>query len=226
MIKQYIKKGPITKTDYWFSKKVKPSIFSSYFQSSYDGKVIGMKSKEFYTSHINLIEDLEIIKEKFDKGTAYEIRRALKDGVVTEIFNDKDKFIEFFNDFAKAKGISGTTSNYNSFENDIIMTKAMFEDEVLVMHSYVVDDNRARLYMSCSKYLEITDKGKRALVGRANRYLHFKDIETFKEKGLQIYDFGGYAKDTEDKYLMGINKFKLGFGGFIVKEYNYTPLWL
>ncbi len=226
MIKQYIKKGPITKTDYWFADKVRPTLFSSFFQSSYNEKVMGMRRKEFYTSHINLKEDIEQIKGKFDKGTAYEIRRAIKDGVVTEIFEDKSKFINFFNDFAKAKGIKGTSSNYNLFERDIVMTKAIFEDEVLVMHSYLVDDNRARLYMSCSKYLEIADKGKRALLGRANRYLHFKDIEMFKDNGLQIYDFGGYAKDTEDKYLIGINKFKLGFGGSIVKEYNYAPLWI
>ncbi len=226
MVKQYIKKGPITKIDYWFADRVKLSFFSSYFQSSYSGKVLGMKRKEFYTTHINLDKNLEEIKEEFDKGTAYEIRRAFKEKISAEVFKDKEEFIEFFNNFSKAKGIQGTSLNYNLLEKDIVMTKALHNDQVLVMHSYIIDNNRARLYMSCSKYLEINDKAKRALLGRANRYLHFKDIEMFKNMGLRIYDFGGYSKETKDKYLLGINKFKLGFGGEIIKEYNHIPLWL
>jgi lipid II:glycine glycyltransferase (peptidoglycan interpeptide bridge formation enzyme) len=225
MLKQYIKKGPFTKTDYWFNKEVKLSFLSNYFQSSYDGSPIGMKKSEFYTIHINLQDELEEIKQNFDKGTAYEIRRAVKDGITSEASEDKDAFIKFYNTFAEAKGIEGTSVNYNMFENEIIITKAIFEGEDLVMHSYITDKIRARLYMSCSKYLETEDKTKRALLGRANRYLHFKDIEMFKMNGLKFYDFGGYTKDTENKYLIGINKFKLGFGGKIITEYNYSPFW-
>jgi lipid II:glycine glycyltransferase (peptidoglycan interpeptide bridge formation enzyme) len=105
------------------------------------------------------------------------------------------------------------------------MTKAVLDSETLVMHSYIVDEERARLYMSCSQYLTTLDKQKRALLGRGNRYLHYKDIEIFKKKKLLIYDLGGYAKDTTDKYLIGINKFKMGLGGTIVKEYHHTPFW-
>jgi lipid II:glycine glycyltransferase (peptidoglycan interpeptide bridge formation enzyme) len=113
MVKQFIKKGPITKTDYWFAKKIKPSFLSSYFQSSFDGKIFGMKRKENYTIHINLKDDLEVIKGKFDKGTAYEVRRAEKDGITMEIVHDKTEFVDFYNSFAKAKGLEGTSLEYN-----------------------------------------------------------------------------------------------------------------
>ena len=55
-----------------------------------------------------------------------------------------------------------------------------------------------------------------------------KDIFYFKEKGFKIYDFGGFAKDTNDESLKGINNYKLLFGGKVVPctdyySYNY---WL
>ena len=71
MVKQFIKKGPITKTDYWFAEKVKPSLLSSFMQSSYSGKVLGMNKAEFFTIHIDLTLELEEIKKGFNKTTAY-----------------------------------------------------------------------------------------------------------------------------------------------------------
>jgi len=64
------------------------------------------------------------------------------------------------------------------------------------------------------------------VVGRANRFLHYEDIRYFKEHGYETYDLGGYAKDTQDPKLQGINVFKESFGGTIVEQYNYySPLY-
>jgi len=49
----------------------------------------------------------------------------------------------------------------------------------------------------------------RNLVGRANKYLTVKNILHFKEEGYKTFDFGGYAKDTSDESLKGINNYKL-----------------
>ena len=46
-------------------------------------------------------------------------------------------------------------------------------------------------------------------------------MEYFKVHGFSIYDFGGYAYNTQDIQKQGINKFKLSFGGEIVKYYDY-----
>ena len=225
MLTQKIKKGVITKKDFWFSEKPERSLLSSYMQSPVKQDIKGMDCKSFFTLHIDLSQSLDDIKASFDKGTSYEIRRAEKDGIKCSSDYSLDYFIEFFNEFAKAKGIQETSSNYNQFDQPVRITAACFEDEVFVMHSYMTDGTRARLLMSSSLYLSEADSKKRALIGRANRLLHFFDIETFKAEGYRIYDFGGYAKSTEDKFLQGINKFKMGFGGELIEEYNYTPSW-
>jgi len=58
----------------------------------------------------------------------------------------------------------------------------------------------------------------RNLVGRANKYLTVKNILHFKEEGYKTFDFGGYAKDTSDESLKGINNYKLLFGGTVVES--------
>ena len=61
----------------------------------------------------------------------------------------------------------------------------------------------------------------RNFIGRANKLLTVKDIFYFKSQGLKIFDFGGYAADTNDESLKGINNFKLLFGGKVVISANY-----
>ena len=39
-----------------------------------------------------------------------------------------------------------------------------------------------------------------------------------------MMDFGGYAENTDNKSLQGINEFKLSFGGHKVECENYQSL--
>ena len=90
------------------------------------------------------------------------------------------------------------------------------------MHSYIFDKEKKiiRLLHSASFY-ETDDKKIRNLIGMANRFLHFKDMQYFKEEGFETYDFGGYAYDTPDKHLQNINKFKSSFNGISTLQSNY-----
>jgi lipid II:glycine glycyltransferase (peptidoglycan interpeptide bridge formation enzyme) len=45
-----------------------------------------------------------------------------------------------------------------------------------------------------------------------------------KEKGYEHYDFGGIAKDTDNKSLEGINNFKIKFGGEVIEEHSYESI--
>jgi lipid II:glycine glycyltransferase (peptidoglycan interpeptide bridge formation enzyme) len=67
----------------------------------------------------------------------------------------------------------------------------------------------------------------RANIGLANRYLHYKDIEYFKEKKYKIYDFGGISKNKNEDEL-NIAKFKQGFGGreLFYADYISVLLWV
>jgi lipid II:glycine glycyltransferase (peptidoglycan interpeptide bridge formation enzyme) len=51
------------------------------------------------------------------------------------------------------------------------------------------------------------------MLSQANRYLVWKCILLFKEKGYKFYDMGGLSYDDN------IRRFKLGFGGKVVPVY-------
>ena len=55
------------------------------------------------------------------------------------------------------------------------------------------------------------DKDFQGLVGRANRLHHWKDMISFKSKGLDQYDFGGWYEGRKTRDRLKINQFKEGF---------------
>jgi lipid II:glycine glycyltransferase (peptidoglycan interpeptide bridge formation enzyme) len=228
MVEQRIKKGFLTKRDLWFSEQPGFQIVNSYYQSPIKTKIPGMQRSSFYTIHLDLTYDTEMLLAKMGKGTSYEIRRAEREGVRMQEESSLEEFIAFFNRFAYSKGIEGTSLNYLQYAPAMQITSAYVGSELLVMHSYIQDSNRTRLCMSASRVFETDEENKkyRNLIGYANRYLHFQDMLLYKKAGKFIYDFGGYAKDTQDKSLEGINEFKLNFGGHVVEEFNYRPMWL
>ena len=65
-------------------------------------------------------------------------------------------------------------------------------------------------------------------IAKKGMNLTVKNIQFFKDEGFSIFDFGGYAKDTEDESLKGINNYKLLFGGKVVEAVGYVsyPYWL
>ena len=62
----------------------------------------------------------------------------------------------------------------------------------------------------------------RALVGRANRWLHWQDMLRFKRMGMKRYDWGGLFEDESVPERAGLNRFKKDFGGQPVRTYDCT----
>ena len=94
-------------------------------------------------------------------------------------------------------------------------------------HVYVVDPSigRVRMIRSASLFRDL-DKPKQAVVGRANRFLHFQDMIHFRNEGLHQYDFGGYHLPSEQvsQDLRQVSDFKASFGGRLLAEANYLAL--
>ena len=55
-------------------------------------------------------------------------------------------------------------------------------------------------------------------IGRMNKYLHWKDIQYFKNNGFSRYEWGGI---TDPDKPNGIDKFKMEFGGRVIQCNNY-----
>jgi hypothetical protein len=184
----------------------------------------------FHTLHLNLLNSAEALLEAIDKQVRYEIRRSdTKDALTISVTATPDadalhSFESFYNHFAESKGLSACRYEYLlmlSGINGLIISNACDANgDCLVAHAYIVDGIRARLLHSASVFRDTVDKSERALHGRANRLLHWKDILHFKENGYNIYDFGGIGDLSQNPVLAGINEFKMKFGGTQVTEYN------
>ncbi|MBS1586539.1 MAG: peptidoglycan bridge formation glycyltransferase FemA/FemB family protein [Bacteroidetes bacterium] len=196
--------------------------FDAYVQCSSTDDFPGFKRTAKYTKIVDLQQNEEDLLKGFDKNTAYEVRRAAKEGLDIRTDVTEQDFLELYNSFADKKQL-GSVKDISTFRGHLQITGAFFENRTLVFHSYILDKDkkRVRLLHSASALYDEANANLKPLIGRANRYLHFMDMMYFKNEGFTEYDFGGYAKDTENESLKGINKFKDGFGGMLVEESNY-----
>lgn len=212
----------------WFAAKPQlwQCLTSYYKQSTYAGPVKGYYRVPFFTKLIDITKPIPVIESELENKTAYEIRRAIKDGVTVEVENDVKHFIGFYNAFAQTKHLKKIKSKLNNYNGQLIITKAVFEHNDVVMHAYVCDAalKRVRLLYSASLFRNESNTQFKATIGRANRLLHFNDMCFFKEQGYHTYDLGGYAMGTADEALARINQFKDGFGGILVEESDFLPL--
>lgn len=207
--------------EYWFANTVdKCNIFKIVKYKQYkQEKKFGYINYDFYTKIVSLEEMEKDILDKFTKNTKYEINRAKREGVDFKIENNLDNFVDFYNDFAQSKKLK-LLNNIEKYKDYLVVTEAVFENEILSMHSYLADKDsgRIRLLHSASQFRNVEDNKMKNLIGMANRMLHFDDMCYFKSQGFKEYDLGGYAYDTKDNVLESINKFKDSFGGKLVKE--------
>jgi hypothetical protein len=182
--------------------------------------------RPFTTIQIDLEREPEVIQADMQKTVRYKIRRADGEALVWEAGVDPGDFAAFHGAFARGKGIEGIDlAHIESFGSALVLTRTSRDGQILAQHAHLVDEqaSKARLVYSSSGRFENADA---ALVGRANRWCHWKDMLHFKERGIRVYDLGGFAPETKDPTLEGINDFKTGFGGTVVSEDHWlSPLY-
>ena len=208
----------------WFASSLpKKSIFDLISLRQYKGTApSGWHERKFTTLFTDLTEDEAALLKKIAKNTAYEIKRAEREGVIATV-DSIENFRIFFNDFAPTKGLKRLSrKNIASYKSFTIVTKAELNNQALAMHAYLVDadDGRARLLYSAT-INRITEHTDLNLIGRANRLLHWKDMLLFKSHGIKIYDWGGIAGEPDNPKTSGIDAFKQHFGGYPVTENHY-----
>jgi hypothetical protein len=212
----------------WFAHK--PEIadclrFAHYFYCQHREEVFGFRRKPRFTMLVDLTASEKAILDAFSETTRYEVNRSNRENVRAELETDIERFCSFFNAAADAKGRDHLDPiSIATYGKNMCVTKAITENEVLAMHSYLFDEQigRVALYHSASLFRLEKNSQQRNRIGRANRWLHFQDMVRFKRLGASLYDFGGYAKGTSVHELQRINEFKEGFGGSIVEESNYV----
>lgn len=213
----------------WFRYRFQTKDLFSLAQYShvkqYDGDPKFCVKDISYTVELPLNKEADAILADFRNTVRQEIRKSEKEGVTCFFAKDVDRFVAFYNDFAALKKIyPASTDMINNMGDSFVTSFAEMEGELLAAHSYLVDKELgiARLFHSASRRLD--QRFDRNIIGRANKLLTARDIFHFREEGFQLMDFGGYAENTQDKSLQGINEFKLSFGGAKVPCNNYFTL--
>lgn len=189
----------------------------------------GAVSLPFHSLVIDLTQPEEAILGRFESSVKYQVRRAqTKDAVhcVHEQSPDETVFEEFrafFDEFAAGKGLPGVARaefQARARGGALRFSRALYRDSTVVWHVHAITAASAALLYSASLFRQEDDKDVRAAIGRANKLLHWVDMQTFKAEGRTTYDFGGWYAGSEDPALLSINVFKERFGGERVQQVN------
>ena len=190
----------------------------------------GFIGKQKLTAITNLTEDLESLFCNLGRHNRKQIKRAEKDRIHIHVNQYYDEFSRMMVKFQKQKGFGTTlerlTENAKWMKKYCTLFIAEYEREILCGTLYLEDENTIRSWLSGSIRLETTNL--KAIIGRANRLLHWEALKYAKEKGLSEYDWGGMWSDDEtkqDKRKKTINDFKSSFGGTIVPRYEYQKVY-
>ncbi len=183
----------------------------------------------FSTIVIDLRRPPALLLSDMAPSTRYEIRRAERDGLTHCVAAQcspqaLNGFCAFYDQFARLTDLPPANRN----RLDVLAASGGLHlshvhdksGHVLVRHAYWHAGGRVRLLHSAALHKAEPDPGPRAVSGRANRYHIWLDMLTFREAGFLIFDLGGRYAGTADVKRLAINRFKNGFGGEIVENFN------
>jgi lipid II:glycine glycyltransferase (peptidoglycan interpeptide bridge formation enzyme) len=200
---------------------------TAYLHTRSGERTIGYVRQPSTTKVVDLTRSETELMRGCNESTAYEIRRAERDGVAFDLEQDRDRFLAMYNAFARAKGIAtASRADLDPYGEALVITRASIGGEAVAYHVYVCDreGGRVRLTHSASTFRASQDSKARNLIGRANRFLHFRDMLYFKRQGYARYDLGGYVVNASDPEVEQISRFKDGFGGELVEETNFISV--
>jgi len=132
-----------------------------------------------------------------------------------------DEFVGLYNQLVRGKPtvaspISATEVNGYFPHADLII--ADLDGKPVCGHLNLIDQQVGISRMMHSANQRFDDQATARLAGIVNVYLHWYEILRYREEGLVSYDFGSIGQ-MEDS--VGVNRFKMQFGGSIVREHNY-----
>ncbi len=214
----------------WFNEVSAPTGVDIVEYRQRPAPIKGGRCEPFHTRIVDLRRDPQEIFSEFKKDTRYEIRRAESkdelsfDWLGTPEESDVSSFCEFYDAFAATKSLAMLNRPHTlRYTHARVLTFSRMrrgDGTMVIWHAYLRGGNRARLLHSASLFREADNSASRSLTGRANRLLHWLDMQKLRMEGVTEYDLGGWYPGDTDRALSAINAFKEEFGGRPAIEYN------
>ena len=188
---------------------------------------------EAHTSVLNTLRtDLappaEAILATFEGSCRRQIRRAEReDSLRHELFSapgpQLEEYAAAYDRFARQQGLWLVNRHWlarAAEAGQLTLSCAAHGGERLVWHALLRVGPTVQVVHSVS-WFRGKDADLRALIGRANRWLHWQDMLAFRAAGTLHYDWGGMFADESAAERAGINHFKRTFGAAPVIAYEY-----
>ncbi len=182
---------------------------------------------------IDLRQSEEIIFSNMSRSTRRNIRKAInnEEFILTELENPTDeeigKFSEFYNEFAKEINIKRCNIRKLKAIRDkeaLVISYITNQDhQVLCAHAYLINTKQAYGIYSVLRRYKKGDSKNGQIIGRANKYLDWKNIQSAKKRGCSWYNFGGKIFGENNEQGRNVNQYKKSFGsvnGYDVRIYN------
>jgi hypothetical protein len=180
-----------------------------------------IRSSTFRTSCVDLTKDIGALYDEMDSMTQRYVRKAERMrerwNIRTNDLRCYEDFFQLYNSFVRLMGHTYPLSRQRLKEYlSVSDVWVIYSDERPIAGRLLVrDDTIKRVRMVLSPTSRLLGKEDAQLSGMLNRYLHWHELMTYKNRGMQLYDFGGVGDGS-------IARFKLSFGGFRVQDHSYV----
>jgi hypothetical protein len=220
----------LTRGEVWFDDEPNGTPVDWIYYRQRSRTVAKGRWKYYYTRLIDLAKSPAELQSEMDEKTIQKIKEAEeKDRTRWECLEAReskrmDAIETLWNQFSAATKSPRLDRNWldKIIEAGALELSAVNDAEgnALTYHISYVGKRRAQDLIVVSRFSSTPNGALRKRINRANCFGHWKTLLALKERGLRYYDFGGWYPGTTDMRLLGMNAFKKGFGGQVVREYN------
>jgi len=171
---------------------------------------------------------------QMDGFTASDIKKAKKkDQTLCRKIEANDRmrlceFADFYDRFAALKHLNSADRHWLECTVRADRLDIWAADtptgERQAYHVFYREDGRVRSLHAASFYAHASSKEAQRKIGRANRLLIWECMMHYQARGVKIFDLGGWYNGSTDSALLGVNKFKEGFGGKVICEFTGQQL--
>jgi|WetSurMetagenome_2_1015567.scaffolds.fasta_scaffold123501_2 hypothetical protein len=215
----------------YFAEKPGTADISDYDVVTYHtfqnwGTIKGIDRAHYFTTTIDLSQNLGDIWNKIKRQHRRHIRRAEKNGTIVTVSDDYKKFHQIHKNFVKQKKYAGLAGikilPLEFIQKYGTLFIAENQGEPLGGNLYFHDDHNTLLVCHAYKQPGNSVESNKQIAD-ANCLIHWKAMEYFKNLKVINYDLGGLGSNEIhiNNQMHGLDYFKRSFGGNVISHYEY-----